>query len=92
MDHVNNAVYLDWFEESVLGATSADGRLALAATPRTYRLEYAAAADSGTTITDAAWADQDGGWSYRLTGPDGTDLFRARLDPPGPRASSGGTT
>jgi acyl-ACP thioesterase len=91
MDHVNNAVYLDWLEESILRAAPAEGRLALAATPRVYRLEYAAAADPGDTITDAAWRDADGGWSYRLTGRDGTDLFRARLEPPGQPPRSGET-
>jgi acyl-ACP thioesterase len=85
MDHVNNAVYLDWLEEAILRAAPAPagGRAALATTPRVYRLEYAAAADPDTTITDAAWPGEDGGWSYRLSGPDGTDLFRARLEPPG---------
>jgi acyl-ACP thioesterase len=89
MDHVNNAVYLDWLEEAILRASPGEGGAALAAIPRRYRLEYAAAADPGTTLADAAWVGDDGGWSYRLSGPDGTDLFRARLDLPGQPGSNG---
>jgi acyl-ACP thioesterase len=80
MDHVNNAVYLDWLEEAVLAAALADGSGAgLDALPRRYRLEYAAAADAGMVLTDAAWRDAEGTWSYRLTAVDGPDLFRAVL-------------
>ena len=82
MNHVNNAVYLDWFEEAILGAPgSGDEQQAtksITAIPRRYRLEYAMAADAGATMTDAAWRD-DSGWAYRLTATDGTELFRARL-------------
>jgi acyl-ACP thioesterase len=83
MDHVNNAVYLDWFEEAVLasGAEGAD----LATVPRRYRLEYAAAADPGARLEDSAWRDEGGSWSYRLTGRDGPDLFRATLEVGGDR-------
>ncbi|HEV8546359.1 MAG TPA: acyl-ACP thioesterase domain-containing protein [Candidatus Limnocylindrales bacterium] len=84
MNHVNNAVYLDWLEEAILGATQGDSEgwasEASAAIPRRYRLEYAMAADAGATMTDAAWRDE-GGWAYRLTASDGTELFRARLEP-----------
>ena len=84
MDHVNNAVYLDWLEEAVLA--SADGsRSELAAVPRRYRLEYAAAADGGMELQDAAWRSDEGGWSYRLSGKDGLDLFRATLEVGGVR-------
>jgi acyl-ACP thioesterase len=91
MGHVNNAVYLDWFEEAVVLASPGDGSRALSRTPRLYRLEYAAAADPGAAIADAAWLDADGGWSYRLTNLDGTDLFRARLDPPAQPTAIGDT-
>jgi hypothetical protein len=89
MDHVNNAVYLDWLEEAILRADPAGARRALTAVPRRYRLEYAAAADPRAALEDAAWNDTETGWSYRLSGPDGTDLFRARLEPPGQPGSKG---
>jgi acyl-ACP thioesterase len=78
MAHVNNAVYLDWLEEAVLAAGGDDARADLAAIPRRYRLEYAAAADAGARVEDIAWRHEDG-WSYRLTAPDGPDLFRATV-------------
>jgi acyl-ACP thioesterase len=78
MDHVNNAVYLDWLEEAILAATRGD-RTEISAVPRRYRLEYAAAADSGALIDDWAWRADAGAWSYRLTGTNGADLFRATL-------------
>jgi len=88
MDHVNNAVYLDWLEEAVLRAAPEAGKVALGTIPRRYRLEYAAAADPAAALEDAAWPDGDAAWSYRLSGPGGADLFRARLElqgdlPPG---------
>ena len=84
MDHVNNAVYLDWLEECLLAAASAAGEsIRLDAVPRRYRLEYAAAADAGMDLIDAAWRGADGGWSYRITAADGPELFRAAVDPIG---------
>jgi len=83
MDHVNNAVYLDWLEEAVLAASPGAGSVALSALPRRYRLEYAAAADAGMDLVDAAWRGPDGAWSYRITAADGPDVFRAAIDEPG---------
>jgi acyl-CoA thioester hydrolase len=84
MDHVNNAVYLDWLEETVLAAAAATGTPAgLDAVPRRYRLEYAAAADAGTVLADAAWPSPDGGWCYRATSADGPELFRAAIETTG---------
>jgi acyl-ACP thioesterase len=84
MDHVNNAVYLDWLEEAVLAAAARTGAAAnLDAVPRRYRLEYAAAADAGMVLSDAAWPDPDGGWRYRVTRADGPELFRAAIDASG---------
>jgi hypothetical protein len=78
MGHANNAVYLDWLEESLLAAGAAD---AIAGLPRRYRLEYALAADAGAPLEAAVWP-ADGGWSFRLThATSGADLFRARLEP-----------
>ena len=72
MDHVNNAVYLDWLEEAVL---EAGGRVD--AVPRRYGLEYAAAADRNSEIRAQTWRDGEG-WAFRLNGIDG-EVFRARL-------------
>lgn len=84
MDHVNNAVYLDWLEDAVLAAAAAAGADArIDALPRRYRLEYAAAADAGMAVTDAVWREASGSWSYRLTAVDGPELFRAAIDPIG---------
>jgi len=80
MDHVNNAVYLDWLEESVLEAGTDTGRAAIRALPRRYRIEFAMAVEAGVAVEGAAWPEDDG-WSYRLTSADGTtDLFRGRLE------------
>jgi acyl-CoA thioester hydrolase len=74
MDHVNNAVYLDWLEESVLAAGGAVDGL-----PRRYQLEYAAAAAGDDSLRAATWRDGTG-WAHRLTGGTG-DVLRARLQP-----------
>jgi acyl-ACP thioesterase len=82
MDHVNNAVYLDWLDEAVLAAAAGSTPVAaIAALPRHYSLEYAVAADAGTGLSDAAWRDENDGWRYRVTGPDGGDVFRAAIHP-----------
>ena len=88
MGHVNNAVYLDWLEEAILRAAPGVASATLATTPRRYRLEYAAAAEPGAPLEDAAWQDEIG-WSYRLSDSDGKDLFRARFDLPGHGRSNG---
>lgn len=80
MDHVNNAVYVDWLEESVLAAGAADlgGAASIGRIPRRYRLEYAAAAPSDAELETETWRD-GAGWAYRITA-DGTDVLRARLE------------
>ena len=76
MDHANNAVYLDWLEESLLDVA---GPAPTRDVPRSYRMEFALAVEAGEELDGAAWAD-DGGWSYRLAGVDGgSDRFRARV-------------
>ncbi len=76
MDHVNNAVYLDWLEESVIAAS---GATAIAAIPRRYRLEYATAAAPDADLETVTWRDGEG-WAHR-TMAGGVDVLRARLDP-----------
>ena len=77
MDHVNNAVYLDWLEESILSAAP-EGAALLGAMPRVYRLEYAASAEPGSTIEAVTWRD-GAGWAQRQSAA-GMELLRARLD------------
>jgi acyl-ACP thioesterase len=82
MDHANNAVYLDWLEESILAASAdpAEARAATGDLPRRYRMEYALAVEAGAQLDDAAWRADDGTWSYRLAGADGgPDRFRAQV-------------
>jgi acyl-CoA thioester hydrolase len=80
MDHVNNAVYVDWLEDAVIAA-GADGNGAAATqqVPRRYRLEYAAAAAPDVELESETWRDGDG-WAHR-TMAGGADVLRARLDP-----------
>ena len=82
MDHVNNAVYLDWLEEAILDAAPGGaGSAAIAERPRHYRLEFALAAAAGAEIEASAWPDE-GGWCQRLIdATTGTDISRARLEP-----------
>jgi acyl-ACP thioesterase len=79
MGHANNAVYLDWLEESIVAADPAGSQAATSDLPRRYRMEYALAVEAGAELDGAAWQD-DIGWSYRLAGADGgADRFRARV-------------
>ncbi|MEP6639777.1 MAG: acyl-ACP thioesterase domain-containing protein [Chloroflexota bacterium] len=77
LDHVNNAVYADWLDESV---SAAGGALATRAVPRLVRLDYARAAEPAAALVADAWP-ASGGWSCRVTDADGADLLRARLEP-----------
>jgi acyl-ACP thioesterase len=76
MDHVNNAVYADWLDEQVIAA---GGGSDVRAIPRLARLEYARAAEAGSTVEAVTWGDE-GGWSCRIADAAGTDLLRARLE------------
>jgi acyl-ACP thioesterase len=73
LDHVNNAVYLDWLEEALEAAGWA---AAIAGLPRTYRLEYLASAARGDQVTIALHGAPDG-WSATIQRGDGGDLVRA---------------
>lgn len=72
--HVNNAVYLDWLEESI-GPGRLEG-------PRRYRIEYAAPAPTGVELTAESWTDA-AGWWHRLSDDGGRELARARVEPGG---------
>jgi acyl-CoA thioester hydrolase len=80
MDHVNNAVYVDWLEDAVIAAGAADGSGAgsIGRTPRRYRLEYAAAAAPDVELETETWRDGDG-WAHRTTAA-GADVLRARIE------------
>jgi acyl-CoA thioester hydrolase len=80
MDHVNNAVYLDWLEDAVIAAGSdGSGAASTARVPRRYRLEYAAAAAPHVELEAETWREGEG-WAHRTTAG-GADVLRARLDP-----------
>jgi acyl-CoA thioesterase FadM len=76
LDHVNNSVYLDYFEEALEAA--GQGEL-LRATPRRYVLDFASSAERDERLVGRTWP-HEGGWAYRLSGDDGAEIFRARLD------------
>jgi acyl-ACP thioesterase len=78
--HVNNAVYADWLEEAIIAAGDPDAPRRV---PRIARLEYAAAADAGATLTADVWPAA-GGWSYRLRDTAGLAVLRARLESSAP--------
>jgi acyl-ACP thioesterase len=79
IDHVNNAVYLDWLEEAI-GGTGEGGAEAIATLPRTYRLEYLLPVGRGVAHVATPWP-MDGGWAYRLIRADGPDALRGTLRP-----------
>jgi acyl-ACP thioesterase len=74
--HVNNATYLDLMEEALIDAGHGD---AVAAEPRRFRVEYLVAAELGQDIEALTWPDEHG-WAHRLSGADGRELLRARLE------------
>jgi acyl-ACP thioesterase len=77
MDHVNNAVYLDWLEESVAAAAGKRGARP-DTLPRTYRLEYASPAAPGAIVEAVTWRDGIG-WAHRQSAA-GMELLRSRVD------------
>lgn len=83
MGHVNNAAYLDYLEEALIGA-GPDAVAAIARAPRRVRLEYLQPAAPLAILTGAAWPNPDGardGWAWRLTddAADGRELARGRI-------------
>jgi len=73
LDHVNNAVYVDWLEEALetAGWTSAPDAL-----PRSYRLEYLASAARADRVEIALHGNADA-WAATIRRADGVDLVRA---------------
>lgn len=75
MNHANNAVFVDWIEETLTGV---DG---VVNGPRRYRLEFAAPAMLGMTLAATGWPAEDAAaWHVRLTAPDGTVVLRALVE------------
>lgn len=73
LDHVNNAVYLDWLTEALAAA----GWLARAdAGPRSIRLEYVAPAGFGNEVVVELFGGPDA-WSARIRRSDEAELLRA---------------
>jgi acyl-CoA thioesterase FadM len=76
--HVNNAAYLDYVDEAV--GRLPEGARQLAAIPRTYRLEYATAAEPDAILDCLAWPIIDSeqpAIAVRLATMDGSEVFRA---------------
>jgi acyl-ACP thioesterase len=79
MDHVNNAVYLDWIEEALAAADLGE---AVATIPRRCRLEYRASAAAADHVAAAAWVDPvAGAWHVRIAREDGLEFVRASGTP-----------
>ena len=74
LDHVNNAVYVDWLEEALESAGWAGASAAL---PRSYRLEYLASAARGDRVEIALHGAADA-WAATIRRADGVDLVRAQ--------------
>lgn len=73
LDHVNNAVYVDWLEEALASA----GWLPAGATARTIRLEYLASAAGGDDVVVELRGRADA-WSGVVRRADGLELVRAQ--------------
>ena len=91
MGHVNNAAYLDYLEEALLDEGGEAAALTTA-TPRRFRIEYAAAASPRAALTGSTWPIADGhdgtgdgdtarGRAWRLDDAEGRTLARALVTP-----------
>jgi acyl-CoA thioesterase FadM len=76
MAHANNAVYVDWLEETMQAGGMGGIVTAL---PRTYRLEYLVPAPPGGSLLDSAWMTPGGTARYQLSDEAGRGLLRAEL-------------
>jgi acyl-ACP thioesterase len=70
LDHVNNAVYVDWIEEAL------DAAGWFQAPKRTIRIEYLASAARGDEVRIDLFGDP-ATWTARIRRSDGTELVRA---------------
>jgi acyl-CoA thioesterase FadM len=77
LSHVNNSVYVDYLEEA-LAATGADAAGLLETTPRRYEVDFLASAERDDILVGRTWP-HEGGWAYRLSRDNGTEVFRARV-------------
>jgi acyl-CoA thioesterase FadM len=73
LDHVNNAVYVDWLEEAL---DAASWRVATEALPRTYRLEYLASAARGDRV-QVTLHGEPRAWTASIRRRDGSEYVRA---------------
>jgi acyl-ACP thioesterase len=78
MAHANNAVYVDWLEETLLAGDMGE---VLTALPRTYRLEYLLPAAAGGVLVGSAWRTSAGVTRYLLVDEGGRGLLRAEVGP-----------
>jgi acyl-CoA thioesterase FadM len=76
MRHVNNAAYLDYFDEQLVAAGVENAVLRL---PRRYSAEFLRPATRGMALSGEVWR-HDGSLLYRLADAAGDELFRARLE------------
>lgn len=73
LDHVNNAVYVDWLDEAV---EAAGWRPLLRDSPETWRLEYLASAGRGDEVVVELFGEA-AAWQASISRSDGTELLRA---------------
>jgi acyl-ACP thioesterase len=76
MRHVNNAVYLDWFEECV--ARWEPEAKDIGSIPRRVRMEYLGSAEPGAELVATTWRDGDG-WDFLLETRTGQPVVKAAL-------------
>jgi acyl-ACP thioesterase len=77
IDHVNNAVYVDWLEEAAETMGWSGG--AVGAAPGTLRIEYLASAARGDRIEIDVFGSPES-WRARVVRSDGLELARAARD------------
>jgi len=74
--HVNNSVYLDYFEDALESA----GHSEVLGLPRRYEVVFVASAERDDELVGWIWPF-GGGWAYRLRRTDGVEVFRATVVP-----------
>lgn len=76
LDHVNNAIYVDWLTEALDAAGWAARMEPTGRAGRRVRLEYLASAEHGNAVTVELFG-APAAWSARIRRSDGADLLRA---------------